>query len=171
MCLQVTEFPNRDIVCRSKRHFRPLLLRATQMLVATLYVNIFENWLFSQPSDVGIVVSIAAFQAVDPGSIPGHRNWSFFIFHFSCTFFFNSLSALFVLLLGMFENFPRKPCKRNGPGPKMRLGEDLTYRGRVFSRLPPRPSSSFSRIKENATRSFFARRGGKSEEEGKQKIC
>ena len=24
-------------------------------------------------SDVGIVVSIAAFQAVDPGSIPGHR--------------------------------------------------------------------------------------------------
>ena len=25
-------------------------------------------------SDVGIVVSIAAFQAVDPGSIPGHRN-------------------------------------------------------------------------------------------------
>ena len=26
------------------------------------------------PSDVGIVVSIAAFQAVDPGSIPGHRS-------------------------------------------------------------------------------------------------
>ncbi len=25
-------------------------------------------------SDGGIVVSIAAFQAVDPGSIPGHRN-------------------------------------------------------------------------------------------------
>ena len=25
-------------------------------------------------SDVGIVVSIAAFQAVDPGSIPGRRN-------------------------------------------------------------------------------------------------
>ena len=28
-------------------------------------------------SDVGIVVSIAAFQAVDPGSIPGHRSVSF----------------------------------------------------------------------------------------------
>ena len=27
--------------------------------------------------DVGIVVSIAAFQAVDPGSIPGHRNATF----------------------------------------------------------------------------------------------
>ncbi len=30
------------------------------------------------PSDVGIVVSIAAFQAVDPGSIPGHRTTKFF---------------------------------------------------------------------------------------------
>ena len=30
-----------------------------------------EGW-FS--GDGGIVVSIAAFQAVDPGSIPGHRN-------------------------------------------------------------------------------------------------
>ena len=29
-------------------------------------------------SDVGIVVSIAAFQAVDPGSIPGHRKIIFF---------------------------------------------------------------------------------------------
>ncbi|KAF2350636.1 hypothetical protein FHG87_018609, partial [Trinorchestia longiramus] len=29
-------------------------------------------------SDGGIVVSIAAFQAVDPGSIPGHRNVSFY---------------------------------------------------------------------------------------------
>ena len=28
-------------------------------------------------SDVGIVVSIAAFQAVDPGSIPGHRKYFF----------------------------------------------------------------------------------------------
>ena len=26
------------------------------------------------PGDGGIVVSIAAFQAVDPGSIPGHRS-------------------------------------------------------------------------------------------------
>ena len=35
--------------------------------------------------DVGIVVSIAAFQAVDPGSIPGHRNATFlflFTVHF-----------------------------------------------------------------------------------------
>ena len=32
-----------------------------------------------QESDVGIVVSIAAFQAVDPGSIPGHRKWTFCI--------------------------------------------------------------------------------------------
>ena len=34
-------------------------------------------------SDVGIVVSIAAFQAVDPGSIPGHRIDYHFSFFFS----------------------------------------------------------------------------------------
>ena len=28
--------------------------------------------------DGGIVVSIVAFQAIDPGSIPGHRNDNFF---------------------------------------------------------------------------------------------
>ena len=32
--------------------------------------------------DVGIVVSIAAFQAVDPGSIPGHRNKETFCFYY-----------------------------------------------------------------------------------------
>ena len=35
-------------------------------------ISIPENFLILR-SDVGIVVSIAAFQAVDPGSIPGHR--------------------------------------------------------------------------------------------------
>ena len=35
--------------------------------------QISMNFLSQPPSDVGIVVSIAAFQAVDPGSIPGHR--------------------------------------------------------------------------------------------------
>ena len=40
---------------------------------------------FLSPSDVGIVVSIAAFQAVDPGSIPGHRiSYSQFIDHAKC---------------------------------------------------------------------------------------
>ena len=38
-------------------------------------IYIHHNWPYiPQPySDGGIVVSIAAFQAVDPGSIPGHR--------------------------------------------------------------------------------------------------
>ena len=31
--------------------------------------------------DGGIVVSIAAFQAVDPGSIPGHRSFLFAYLH------------------------------------------------------------------------------------------
>ena len=38
----------------------------TQHLIQTFVHHIHQ-------CDVGIVVSIAAFQAVDPGSIPGHR--------------------------------------------------------------------------------------------------
>ena len=41
------------------------------------------NPLFDLTSVGGIVVSIAAFQAVDPGSIPGHRRRRFFP-HFEC---------------------------------------------------------------------------------------
>ena len=36
--------------------------------------------LFATRGVGGIMVSIAAFQAVDPGSIPGRRNFDFFIF-------------------------------------------------------------------------------------------
>lgn len=39
-----------------------------------MYVPVEYAWANFQPGDGGIVVSIAAFQAVDPGSIPGHRN-------------------------------------------------------------------------------------------------
>ena len=38
-------------------------------------------------SDGGIMVSIAAFQAVDPGSIPGHRKEIFFFFLQSIYYF------------------------------------------------------------------------------------
>ncbi len=39
-------------------------------------------------SDGGIVVSIAAFQAVDPGSIPGHRKFYFRKYLQHCVFLF-----------------------------------------------------------------------------------
>ena len=42
-----------------------------QVRTAILYLM---NFIFLSTCDGGIVVSIAAFQAVDPGSIPGHRN-------------------------------------------------------------------------------------------------
>ena len=41
-------------------------------------IQVKRKTVFLQASDVGIVVSIAAFQAVDPGSIPGHRKKTFF---------------------------------------------------------------------------------------------
>ena len=41
-------------------------------------IQVKRKTVILQASDVGIVVSIAAFQAVDPGSIPGHRNKTFF---------------------------------------------------------------------------------------------
>ena len=52
----------------------------------------------------GIVVSIAAFQAVDPGSIPGQRTVFFLLFPLISTFFFGIslndkyISHLFLLL-------------------------------------------------------------------------
>ena len=42
-----------------------------QFVFAVLCVG--TSWVCFEASDGGIVVSIAAFQAVDPGSIPGHR--------------------------------------------------------------------------------------------------
>ena len=50
------------------------------------------------------MVSIVAFQAVDPGSIPGHRNFFFMLFCTKIFFFFQEskmwpLLALFLALL------------------------------------------------------------------------
>ena len=47
------------------------------------------------------MVSIVAFQAVDPGSIPGHRRGFIFIFKICCIF---SLNNLFILLLSFSLN-------------------------------------------------------------------
>ena len=44
--------------------------------IFSVKIPIFNKVL--QPSVGGIVVSIAAFQAVDPGSIPGHRMLNLF---------------------------------------------------------------------------------------------
>ena len=44
------------------------------------------------------MVSIVAFQAVDPGSIPGHRT-------FFCIFFFFLVKHFFIFLKTIFEHF------------------------------------------------------------------
>ena len=44
------------------------------------------------------MVNIAAFQAVDPGSIPGRRNAFLFVCLFVCFFFMKRAFAVFVLL-------------------------------------------------------------------------
>ena len=60
----------------------------------------------------GIMVSIAAFQAADPGSIPGHRS----IFASSCSFLLNiGNSYLFMILLLICSFFkPQKIINLNG---------------------------------------------------------
>ena len=58
---------------------------ASSLKIRPIYVNyLFSNFEHSQyRSVVGIVVSIAAFQAVDPGSIPGRRRLTFlFLYEF-----------------------------------------------------------------------------------------
>ena len=58
-------------------------------------------------SDVGIVVSIAAFQAVDPGSIPGHRR-DFFCPRNSFPFWFISIHVCFGSLVSPWGKASQK---------------------------------------------------------------
>ncbi len=54
-----------------------VVAKCLQQITARIYVT-FENvYVYSiiTSSVGGIMVSIAAFQAVDPGSIPGHRSF------------------------------------------------------------------------------------------------
>ncbi len=60
-------------------------LRKTCVAVEAKQRKLMLNELQLLTSVGGIVVSIAAFQAVDPGSIPGRRK--FFIFEFAFEFF------------------------------------------------------------------------------------
>ncbi len=77
------------LFCSGRRYFK----EKSFLLLALECSSLFEFLPFSQngesvsklslnfsASDVGIVVSIAAFQAVDPGSIPGHRRRFFIIY-------------------------------------------------------------------------------------------
>ena len=53
----------------------------------------------------GIVVSIAAFQAVDPGSIPGQRTDFIFLFRLISTVFFcMTLNDKYIFLLFLLLN-------------------------------------------------------------------
>ena len=47
-----------------------------------------QNFVLIISCDGGVMVSMVAFQAVDPGSIPGHRTFCFLFFFLS--FYFNS---------------------------------------------------------------------------------
>ena len=49
------------------------------------------------------MVSIAAFQAVDPGSIPGQRTITFFFRFFFVYFYLNILIALIVVLIKRYD--------------------------------------------------------------------
>ena len=53
----------------------------------------------------GIVVSIAAFQAVDPGSIPGQRTDFIFLFRLISTIFFcMTLNDKYIFLIFLLLN-------------------------------------------------------------------
>ena len=56
-----------------------------QVIFEYVFIN-YKLDLVSQRGVGGIVVSIAAFQAVDPGSIPGQRMRYFFVFSFSFSY-------------------------------------------------------------------------------------
>ena len=54
-----------------------LLFREFTVIVPVLKVTAVT--IPFQPCDGGVMVSIVAFQAVDPGSIPGHRTFFFLV--------------------------------------------------------------------------------------------
>ena len=48
------------------------------ILTQCMKTKLLSTYLHPKICDGGVMVSIVAFQAIDPGSIPGHRRNSFF---------------------------------------------------------------------------------------------
>ena len=64
--------------------------------------------------DGGIVVSIVAFQAIDPGSIPGHRKTTFFYLLKLRIFLRSTKNRLWTLTLGgKFDMLVQNPVARS----------------------------------------------------------